>query len=53
MEFEALGRLLQLKWHFRNEGNKFDLDQFKPKSSFNPCNKDTVIEIYMSCLEEK
>ena len=42
----------------RNTGNnhienEFDLDQFKPKSSFNPCNKDAAIEIYMSSLEEK
>ena len=30
----------------------FDLDQFKPKSTSNPRNKDGVIEVYMS-LEEK
>ena len=36
MELEALGRILRLKWHFRNEENVFDLDQFKPKSTFNP-----------------
>ena len=52
-ELEALGRILRLKWHFRNEQNKFDLDQFKPKSSFNWLNKDATIEIYMSSLEEK
>ena len=40
-ELEALGRILRLKWHF------------KPKSSFNPRNKDAAIEIYMSSLEEK
>ena len=28
MELEALGRILRLKWHFGNEENKFDLDQF-------------------------
>ena len=53
MELEALGRILQLKWHFRNEENEFDLDQFKLKSSFNPHNKDAAIEIYMSSLEEE
>ena len=52
-ELEALGRLLRLKWHFGNEENKFDLDQFKPKPSFNPHNKDSVFEIYMSSLEER
>ena len=31
----------------------FDLDQFKPKSTFNPRDKDTVIEVYMNSLEEK
>ena len=30
IESEALGRILRLKWHFRNEENVFDLDQFKP-----------------------
>ena len=53
MELEALGRILRLKWHFRNEENEFDLDQFKPKSTFNPRNKDAAIEVYMSSLEEK
>ena len=32
-ELEALGRILTLKWHFRNEENEFDLDQFKAKST--------------------
>ena len=53
MELEALGRILRLKWHFRNEENKFDLDQFKPKFAFNPCNNDSAIKIFMSSLEEK
>ena len=52
-ELEAFGRILRLKWHFRNEENEFALDQFKPKSSFNPRNKDAAIEIYISSLEEK
>ena len=50
---EVLSRILGLKWHFRNKLNDFDLDHFKPKSTFKPCNKDTAIEIHMSCLEEK
>ena len=45
MELEALGRILRLKWHFRNEENEFDLDQFKPKSNFSLRNKDAAIEI--------
>ena len=53
MELEALGRILRLKWHFRNEENVFDLDQFKPKSTFNPRNKDAAIEVCMSSLEGK
>ena len=53
MELEAFGRILRLKWHFRNEENAFDLDQFKPKSTVNPRNKDAAIEVYMSSLEEK
>ena len=53
MKLEALVRILRLKWHFRNEENEFDLDQFKPKSTFNPCIKNAAIEVYMSSLEEK
>ena len=53
MELEALGRILRLKWHFRNEENVFDLDQFKPNSTFSPRNKDAAIEVYMSSLQEK
>ena len=45
MELEALGRILRLKWHFRNEENEIDLDQFKPKSTFNLRNKDAAIEV--------
>ena len=52
-KLEALVRILRLTWHFRNEENEFDLDQFKPKSTFNPRNKDATIEVYMSSLEEK
>ena len=52
-ELEAPGRMLRLKWHFRNEEKDFDPEKFKPKSTFNPRNKDAAIEIYMSSLEEK
>ena len=53
MELEALGGILRLKWHFRNEENVFVLDQFQPKSTFNPRNTEVAIEVYMSSLEEK
>ena len=53
MELEALGRILRVMWHFRNEKNEFDLDQFKPNSALNLCNKDAAIEVYLSSLEEK
>ena len=53
MELEALGRILRLKWHFRNEENEFDLGEFKSKSNFSRRNKDASIEVHMSSLEEK
>ena len=53
MELEAFGRMLHLKWHFRNENKGIYRDMFKPKSNFNPCNKDVAIEVYLSSLEEK
>ena len=52
-ELETLGRLLRWKWYFRNEENKFELDQFKPKSTLNPRNKEAAIKIYTSSLKEK
>ena len=39
MELEAYGRMLRLKWHFRNDQKEFDRNKFKPKSTFNPRNK--------------
>ena len=33
-----LERFKRMKWHFRNEENEFDLDQFKPKPGCNPRN---------------
>ena len=52
-ELEEYGRKLRLMWHFRNDERSFAADRFKPKSSFNPKNKDVVIETYLSCLEER
>ena len=45
MELEALGRILRLKWHFRNEENEFDLDRFNPKSTFSLRDKDADIGV--------
>ena len=53
IELEAYGRMLRLKWHFRNDEKEFDRNKFKPKSTFNPRNKNAAIEIYLSSLEEK
>ena len=40
-------------WHFRNNEKPFSYEKFRPKSTFNPRNKDTVIETYLSSLEER
>ena len=42
MELEAFGRTLCLKWHFRNENKDIHRDMVKPKSMFNPRNKDAA-----------
>ena len=40
-------------WHFRNDEKPFQYDKFRSKSSFNPRNRDTVIETCLYCLEER
>ena len=52
-ELEEYGRKLRLMWHFRNDEKPFSYEKFRPKSTFNPRNKDTVVETYLSSLEEK
>ena len=53
-ELEVFGRKLRLMWHFRNDERIFDCNtKFRPKSTFNPKNKDVIMEKYLSCLEEK
>ena len=53
-ELEVFGRKLRLMWHFRNDERTFDCNKkFRPKSTFNPKNKDVIIETYLSSLEEK
>ena len=39
--------------HFRNDEKPFSYEKFRPKSAFNPRNKDTIIETYLSSLEER
>ena len=53
-ELEVFGRKLRLMWHFRNDETVFNCNtKFRPKSTFNPKNKDVIIETYLSSLEEK
>ena len=40
-------------WHFRNDEKPFPHEKFRPKSTFNPRNKDAVIETYVTNLEER
>ena len=40
-------------WHFRNEENSVTFNSFRPKSKFNPKEKDVAIEMYLSRLEEE
>ena len=53
MELEAFGRVLYLKWNFRNENKDIHRDMFTPKSKVNPRNKDIIIKQYLSSLKEK
>ena len=40
-------------WHFRNDEKSFLYEKFRPKSTFNPRNKDNVTETYFRSLEER
>ena len=46
MELEVFGRMLHLKWHFCNQNEDIHCNMFKPKSKFNPCNKDAAVELF-------
>ena len=46
-ELEEYGRKLRLTWHFRKDEKPFPYEKFRPKSTFNPRNKNTVIESYL------
>ena len=52
-ESEEYGRKLWLMWHFRNDERSFAADRFIPRSSFNPRNKDVIIDTYLSYLGER
>ena len=53
-ELEVFGGKLRLMWHFRKGEQIFDHNtKFRPKSTFNPKNKDVIIETYLSSLEQK
>ena len=53
MELEDYGRKLSLMWHFRNNERPIPYEKFRPKSTFIPRNKDTVIDTYISSLQER
>ena len=53
MDLESFGRRLRLKWHFRESEEFSEFPIFRPKSKFNPRNKDIAIEVYLSKLEEE
>ena len=40
-------------WHFQNDERTFTAEKFRSKPSFNPRNKDAIIETYLSCLEKR
>ena len=40
-------------WHFRNNEKPFPYEKFRLKSTFNPRNKDTVIETSLTSLGER
>ena len=50
---EKFGRILRLKWHYRNDERFFDHNPFWPKSKLNPSKTDAAIELYISPIEEK
>ena len=52
IELEAFGRMLRLKWHFCNENKDIHRGILKPKSKFNPLNKDAPLKLHLSSLEK-
>ena len=41
-ELEEYGRKLRPMWHFINDEKPFQYDKFRPKSTLNSSNKDTI-----------
>ena len=52
-DLEKFGRILRLKWYYRNDKQTFDPNPLWPRSKFNPSNTDAAIELYLSQTEEK
>ena len=52
-ELEEYGGKRRLMWHIRNDEKPFPYEKFRPKPTFNPRNKDTVIETYLAGLEKR
>ena len=50
---EKLGRILRLRWHYRNDERAFYPNPFRPKSKFNPSKTDAAIELCLSLNEER
>ena len=53
IDLENFGRRLRLKWHFRESEDFSEYPTFKPRSKFNPRNKDVAIEVYLSKIEDE
>ena len=51
-DLEKFGRMLILKWHYRNDECTFDPNPFRPKSKLNPSKTDVAIKLYLSHIEE-
>ena len=46
-DLEKYGRILRLKWHYRNDERNFDRNPFQPKSKSNPSKTDAAIELFL------
>ena len=46
-DLEKYGRILRLKWHYRNDEHNFDCNPFQPKSKLNPSKIDAAIELFL------
>ena len=48
IQLEAYGKILLLKWHFRNDEKEFDRNKLRQKSTFSLRNKNAASEIYLN-----